>query len=135
MGLAERRAVKDFQDKSFPALKSRIDKAAGFSVPLEVKWESLAVADHSHLYTEGWSKVYFEPVIAAFDSICRDQMGKDALKASLKGIEFCSLEHRYGASGITFVDGLLRIDHEPCTNIDDVRERTEAIVKLLEAAL
>jgi peptidoglycan hydrolase-like protein with peptidoglycan-binding domain len=33
MGLAERRAAKEFQDKHFPELQSEIRKLAGFEVP------------------------------------------------------------------------------------------------------
>lgn len=88
MGLAERRATKEFQDTLFPALKAAMDAAAGFPVTLSVNWEQLAKDDASHGYAEAWPKIYFQTATDAFKSIARDAMGKDALKAGLKSVVF-----------------------------------------------
>ncbi len=36
---------------------------------------------------------------------------------------------------ISYEDGVLTVDKEPCTNMDKVDERTESIVTLLESNL
>jgi hypothetical protein len=64
MGLAERRVIHEFETKELPALQSRVDEAAGYSVPVEVNWDKLAPEGESHLYDESWRAVYFEPLIA-----------------------------------------------------------------------
>lgn len=135
MGLAERRAVKEFQDHQLATARAAINDAAGFEVPLEVDWDSLAVADYGHMYTEAFQKVYFQTVEQAFRNICRDEMGRDALQAGLKQIVFRNASDRSGLNGITFIDGILTIDHHPVTNIDDLAERTEHTVQLLEQNL
>ncbi|MDC0713397.1 hypothetical protein POL68_33345 [Stigmatella sp. ncwal1] len=136
MGLTERRAAKEFETKRFPQFKKDIDEAAGFEVPVTVQWDSLAKEEESHLYDECWPKVYFEPLIAALKGITFDAMGKEALKAGLKKIE---IQNRagviYGDRMATFDGGTLLLDHQPHTNVDDVRDRTEGIRKLLESKL
>jgi len=135
MGLAERRAVKEFQDKAYPGLKKQVDKAAGFSVPIEVKWDSLASEGQSHLYADSYPKVFFEPLVKAFTRIAVDDMGKKALKEGLKEVRIANTKGSYSCSGFTFKDDILDIDHEPCSNVDDIEQRAEGIQKLLENGL
>lgn len=136
MGLAERRATKTFQDKSYPALKADIEKLAGFPVPLEINWEQLAKDSYADTYEEAWRKVYFVPVCDALKSVCRDELGKDALKAGLKKILFCNTKDTYSAeSAVSFTGGELTIDHDPVTNVDDVKYRADAVLKALEKGL
>jgi hypothetical protein len=135
MGLAERRAVEEFKTTLFPGLNAKIDQAAGFSVPLDVAWETLAADGYGHIYNDSFTRIYFEPPTAAFSSICRDQMGKDALKSALKSVVFCNRGSNFSGSGFTFEGGILTLDHEPCTNVDNVNERTDYIVKLIESSL
>jgi hypothetical protein len=136
MGLAERRASRAFQDKSFPALKADIEKMAGFPVPLEINWEQLAKENYADGYEENWRKVYFQPVLDAFKSVCRDDLGREALKDGLKKIVFCNTRDAYSAeSAISFTGGELVIDHDPCTNVDYVKERADTVQKALEKGL
>jgi hypothetical protein len=136
MGLAERRASKEFQDTAFAPLKAKIDRAAGFPVTLEVKWDQLAKEDAAHGYADSWPKIYFNVAIAAFESIGRDQMGKDALKAGLKLVVFQNTANHYSASSaITFSSGVLTIDHDPYSNVDYEKERTDYTIALLEKGL
>jgi hypothetical protein len=135
MGLAERRAIKDFQDNHLPKLQAEIHAAAGFPVPLEIMWDQLAVEGSSHLYVEAWTEVFFKPVTEALRQIGRDDMGKDALKAGLKKIEFRNKSGYYSPSyAITFEAGTLTIDHE-LSNVGDTNDRTKAAIELMEKSL
>jgi hypothetical protein len=135
MGLAERRATKDFQDKQFPELQKELQKEAGFPVPIEVAWEQLAVEGQHELYKEAWTEIFFKPVIEALRQIGRDEMGKDALKASLKKIEFRNSSGCYSPhSAITFVNGAIVIDHE-LSNVGDTKDRTKHLVEICEKNL
>ncbi len=136
MGLAERRAAKEFEDQAYPGLLAEIEKAAGFAVPVEVAWDDLMEEGYGHMYSEAWYKVYFEPIIVALGNITADAMGKNALKAGLKKIVIQNKSGNYsGGSVATFEGGVLTIDHQPMSNIDDLADRTQGIQKTLEAKL
>lgn len=132
MGLAEKRAIHEFQEKTFPELKAAIEKAADLKVEIAIQWETLAEPDYAHMYTEAFTKVYFRPLIDALTKICSDDMGKQAIKGALKKITICNSGKHYGGSAFSFTGGELKIDHQPVSNIDDVEIRTNYLVKLLE---
>lgn len=134
-GLKEKRAVKDFQETSYPKLKKEIDAIAGVDVPIEVDWNSVAVKDYAHLYEEGFTKVYFTPLLQALKEICADEMGKSALKDALKKVVIKNSSNSYSPSKFSFTDGILVIDHSPTTNLGDIKDRSSKLVKLLEAGL
>src|SRR5262245_35613209 len=136
MGLAERRAAKEFETTMFPNWKKKIVEAAHFEVPINVDWEALAEPDYAHLYAECWPQVYFEPLVGALPAICVDDMGREALQTGLKKIVVTNRSDRsYGSECATFEAGVLTVDHKPCTNVGQIEERTKSIQKALEAAL
>jgi hypothetical protein len=135
MGLAERRASKEFQDKQFPDLRNEIHKVAGFPVPIEVNWDQIAVEGQVDYYKEAWTEIYFKPVIDALRQIGRDDMGKEALKSGLKKIEFRNSAGNYSpTSAITFLNGMIVIDHE-LSNVGDTKERTKHLIEIIEKGL
>jgi len=135
MGLAERRAMKEFQDKQFPELKNEIQKVAGFKVPIEIAWEQLAVEERTDYYKEAWTEIFFKPVIDALRQITRDDMGKEALKDGLKKIEFRNSSGNSSPQrAITFINGTIMIDHE-LTNVGDTADRTKHLIELVEKGL
>ena len=135
MGIAERKAAKQFEETHYAKLKKDIDAAARFEVPVEVDWTSLAVEGYEHLYEETWPKVYFAPLIAALRAISQDALGRESLQGSLKRVVIRNTRGNSYASGFaTFQGGVLTLDHEPATNVDQVDDRQEAIQKALEAA-
>lgn len=136
MGLAERRVAQEFQTKNFPALKTRIEEAAGFPVPIEVNWDALSIEGESRLYAESWTDVYFEPLIEGLKSVTRDQMGKDAVKKELKSIVITNQGGVYYPDNwAKFENGILRLDHEPLTNVADREQRAKKLTELLESKL
>ena len=135
MGLAERRAAQEFQDKQFVALRAEIQKVAGHEVPIDVDWEQLAVAEQARLYAESWPDLYFKPIIEALRLITRDELGKKAIISGLKKIEIRNSKGAYSAqSAITFESGVLAIDHK-LSNVGNVQERTDYIVEVVEKSL
>lgn len=135
MGLAERRATKEFQDKQFPGFKTEIEKLAGHPLPIDVNWEQLGVEGQAGNYAESWPELYFKPVIEALRQITRDDMGKDAVKAGLKKLEIRNSKGAYYAStAITFESGDLVIDHD-LSNVGNTKERIDYIVEILEKKL
>jgi hypothetical protein len=135
MGLAERRASKEFQDKHFPELRNEIQKLAGFPVPIEVLWDQLAVEGQTEYYKEYWTEIFFKPVIDGLRQIGRDDMGKEALKAGLKKIELRNSAGAYSpGSAISFQNGHLVIDHE-LSNVGDTKDRTKYLIEIVEKGL
>ncbi len=134
MGLAERRATLEFQTTTFPGLKKQIETAAGFEVPMEIDWPSLAQPNDAHLYNEYWTQIYFEPLVRAFQAVCADDLGKEALKNGLKKIEITNSGERYDERAFSFEGGVLKIDHK-LTNVDHLDIRTNKVVSLLEQGL
>ncbi len=136
MGLAERRAIKAFQDDHLPEFHKKIKEAFGLEVPVEINWDSIALEGEAHLYDECWPKVYFEPLIDGLKAVGRDDMGKEALQGSLKKIIIQNTTGAYyGDRWASFENGVLTLDHLPTTNADSVQERTDGLVQTLEKNL
>jgi hypothetical protein len=84
------------------------------------------------MYAEGFTKVYFTPIIEAFKEITIDDLGKEALKATLKKIVIKNEGDIYSASyAYAFNNGVLTIDHKPFTNIDNIEDRSKELSNLL----
>lgn len=136
MGLLEKRAVKEYQDNKYNALVSEINQIAGYEIEFDVKWDTLAVNDHSHLFEEGFTKVYFMPVINALKEITKDDLGKEALKETLKKIIVKNEEGiSYYESAYSYSEKVLTIDHEPFTNMDNVSDRSNFLVEFLSSKM
>jgi hypothetical protein len=135
MGLAERRASDDFQTNHYPALKTKIDEAAGFDVPIEVRWDTMQrQGKYVTQWPDAWPKIYFAPIIEAFKLIGRDAMGKQALKEGVKKIVVQDTTTSFSSAWATFQDGTLTLDYQ-FTNLGDIKARTETLVKTLEQQL
>jgi hypothetical protein len=132
MGLSEKRALKTFQDDSYQKLTSEINTLAGYPLEFEVKWETLALDEKASIYEESFTKVYFIPLVDAIKEIITDEMGKEALKEALKKVVIKNEGGNvYGSNAYSFNGGVLTIDHEPFSNIDNVTERSMELGKLL----
>jgi hypothetical protein len=132
MGLSEKRALKTFQDGSYQKLTSEIHTLAGYPLEFEVNWDTIALDEYAEIYEESFSKVYFTPLVNAIKEITADDMGKEALKESLKKVVIKNEGGNvYGSTAYSFNAGVLTIDHQPFSNIDNITERSMALSKLL----
>ncbi len=141
LALPERRALKQYQETKFPEEQKNIKAAAGFDVPLEVKWDAIAKPGEGDRYLEDdyWTNVFFVPLAAALKQIGGDAMGAQALKDKLKKVVITYDKDTAPASvydkGLTFEGGTLTINFEPFTNSGDKDARAKAIKDALEAKL
>lgn len=136
MGLAERRAIKHFQEQRFPELKRQVEEAAGKALEFEIAWDKLALEDQAHLYEESWTKVYFQPLIKAFRAVCIDDLGKEAVQSGVRKVVITNESGVYsGGRWATFESGVVTLDHEPTSNVDSIDERAEGLVRVLEKGL
>ncbi|MFA8298564.1 MAG: hypothetical protein ACEPOV_00195 [Hyphomicrobiales bacterium] len=133
MGLKEKRAIKEFQENNYEALKSRVLETLGFDVEIEVQWDTLAKDQNVDQYAEAIPNVYFEPQIQAYKNICQDDMGKEALAEVLKKVVIKNENDIWSASQWSKLeDGVLILDHETTTNSGNIDDRTEYLAELLE---
>lgn len=136
MGLKERRFAKQFAEEQFPALEAKIKEAIGFEVPLEIAWETLFEEQFLHLYNDTYPKIYFIPFIEAFKIIGKDQIGKEALQEGIQRIEICNENNHHNPDrAYSLENGILKLDHSPVLNAEQVDDRIESLVKLLENQL
>jgi len=88
---------------------------------------------------EYFGHTIFDPLVAALANITRDAMGREALRAKLSRVVVRHDPQTAPVSnypnGLTFEDGVLSINWTPGVNTGDQRQRTEALVKLLERNL
>jgi hypothetical protein len=134
MGLAERRAIKAFEDTHWARLLAEIQAAAGSAIPIVVDWVSLASPDQAHLYESSLTDVYFTPIIEAFKRIAFDAMGKEALAAGVKSIVVQNKKPDYSSYWASFENGVLTLDHQ-LANVDYHKDRADEIVRVLEPKL
>jgi hypothetical protein len=138
MGLAQKRIAKEFEDKEFPAWKAEFDAIVGFNMSMEVHWDTMQHEDYGQNYRDDYFKwykqVYFKPLAEAFRKICRDDMGKAAVKDGVKKIIIDGREGS-GAYASSFVGGEFTINHRFNCNVDDEKERAEGWQKMIENRL
>lgn len=141
VGLAERRAIAAYRKSQYPALEKAIQDAAGFPVPVEVAWDQLAIAGDAAYYADAdyFGRTIFEPLAAGLQEIGRDEMGRDALRQTLKGIRVRYAEDSAMASnfeqGLKFEGGILDVNWRPFANTADFQPRVDAVVGVLEKNL
>lgn len=136
MGLAEKKACRDFQQNRMNALQEQLNKAAGFDIELEVNWDTLLKDKYAHLYDEAWPKVYFHPLIKAFKEMCADEFARDIIKENLEKVVIQNYSSNYAYDRFAeFKKGVLTLNHCPITNIHHEHERAAYIKLVVEKEL
>ena len=136
MALVERRAVQEFQERFYPALLKKIHAAAGYPVPVEVKWDTLALDKESDKYNTHWPDMYFEPLVAGLGRINKDEMGRAAIKEGIKKIVIQNEANNKNPDRWALLkDGVLTLDHLPTTNVQDRVLRGDKLGLMLEQKL
>jgi hypothetical protein len=135
MGLQEKRAIEEFKTGTFVTCKKDIETALGLVPEWEIQWETLVSEGKAQLVADSLPKVYFQPLVNAFGKIGSDNLGKEALKGSIKKIVVKNVAGVWGENAFSFENGVLTVDHLPTTNIDDVAQRSEFLTKLLESKM
>lgn len=135
MGLAERRAAEAFRTDEYPGWKRKLDTAAGFDLPVEVRWEELTVEGYGDSYPQFFAKVYFEPLVNALAAVAVDDMGKEALAGGLTKVVLRNSGGYHNSAGLSLIGGVLTFDHRPDANVDYGEERAKQLQQLLESKL
>ena len=84
MGLAEKRAVKSFQEGKLAEIQAQVDTAVGKPVPMDINWDQLALEGYGDRYERLW--MASTPLVKALNEVGVDDMGREALQSSVKSI-------------------------------------------------
>jgi len=104
MGLEENRAQKEVEEKKLPGPAGKIKAMIGTNVPLEVEWASFPKAENiNHIGAS------LKPLEDAIEKVCKDELGKQALKGTLKKILIRKAGPGTGIAA-TFQGGTLTIE-------------------------
>src|ERR1700689_3113576 len=98
MGLNERRKIKELQDTTFPGRVKEIEEICGAPIPYEVDWDSLSDDMEALNFIDNIS---CHRLNMALRVICLDDMGKEAVRESLKKIKLKNVKSR-GDMSLTF---------------------------------
>lgn len=105
MGLNERRKIKELQDTTFPERVKEIEEICGQGIPYEVDWDSLADDLEGLNFIDNIS---CHRLNMALRTICIDDMGKEAVRDSLKLIKLKNVKDK-NEMKISFDDGVLEM--------------------------
>lgn len=136
MGLHEKRALAAAQKDKFPGWVKDIQDAAGKELAFEVAWPELCKDGYADSFAAGLAYNFFVPLRQAFERICIDDIGRDAVRSSITGVKltsqrsWCSLE-------VKFEGGVVHLDADPSYNRDDscIEDNTARILAELEPKL
>jgi hypothetical protein len=105
MGLNERRKIKELQETTLPERVKEIEEICGKGIPYEVDWDSLADDAEGLNFLDNIS---CHRLNMALRTICCDEMGKEAIRDSLKTIKLKNVKDK-SAMSISFDGGVLEM--------------------------
>ena len=108
MGLNERRKIKELQDTTFPGRVKEIEEICGQAIPYEVDWESLADDAQGLNFIDN---VSCHRLNMALRTICRDDMGKQAVREGLRLVKLKNVKTESDRK-MSFASGVLEM-HVP----------------------
>ena len=105
MGLAEKRKIKELQDSVLPGRVKEIEEICGKAIPYDVDWASLAEDAEGLNFLDNIS---CHRLNMALRVICQDDLGKEAVRESLKSVKLTNLKDP-AAKKLSFDGGVLHM--------------------------
>jgi len=121
MGLNERRKIKELQDTTLPGRVKEIEEICGAPIPYEVDWESFNDDLEGLNFMDNLS---CHRLNMALRVICQDDMGKDAIRETLKLIKLKNVKTK-GEMSIGFSSGALEMQCAYALRTDGMFTDTE----------
>jgi len=103
MGLEEKRAQKEVEEKQVATAAAKIKGIVGVEVPIEVDWASLPTVQNIN-----WLYTSLNSVSSAVEKVAKDEMGKQALKEGLKKVVIRKSASRQTSAAMK--DGVLTLE-------------------------
>ena len=105
MGLNERRKIKELQDEILPGRVKEIEEICGAPTAYDVDWDSFADDLEGLNFLDNLS---CRRLNMALRVICQDEMGKEAVRETLKTIKLKNVKTKSDMA-ITFASGVLEM--------------------------
>jgi hypothetical protein len=105
MGLAERRKIKELTETTIPEREKELLEITGSPVRYDIDWESLANDAEGLNFLDNLS---CHRLNMALRGICTDDLGREAVGASLKTVKLVNAQAREQMK-ITFGSGVLEM--------------------------
>jgi hypothetical protein len=128
MGLQEKRLAQQIQQNELPAFQAEIKQITGMEPKIEILWDTFIAYDTYPLSRQTGS--VFRDIKNAFEGICKDDFGKEALNGNLDTIKIentdnadnyaCTYEHKVLYIKAQLVQGVY---HTP--SYSDIQEMIE----------
>lgn len=141
VGLAERRAITDYEKDVWPKYEREIQDLAGFPVAIILDAKTLALPGLADSYSSDdyLRKPIIDPLLQAIGTITVTEIGRTALKDGLRSIVIHYDETTAPSSnyrgGVKMENGVLTINWKPNSNIDDVEPRASALLSVIESSI
>ncbi|MBS1721696.1 MAG: hypothetical protein JSS66_01685 [Armatimonadetes bacterium] len=103
MGLNEKRKIKELQDEVLPERVKEIEEICGAAIPYEVDWSTLEDDLEGLNFLDNLS---CHRLNMALRTICFDDMGKEAVRDSLKLVKLSNVKSK-DAMSMSFENGVL----------------------------
>jgi len=105
MGLAERRKIKEIQDNILPGRLKDIEEICGAPIPYEIDWETFSDDLEGLNFLDNIS---CHRLNMALRVICQDDMGKEAIRETLKKVKLKNVK-AISDKSLAFADGALEM--------------------------
>jgi hypothetical protein len=105
MGLNERRKIEELKTVTFPGRVKEIEENCGKAIPYDVDWASLADDMEGLNFIDNLS---CHRLNMALRGICRDEMGKEAVRDGLKQIKLKNVKDK-ASMKLSFDAGVLEM--------------------------
>jgi hypothetical protein len=137
MGLVEKRITAALQKENFAAWKKMVVDACGLQkLQFEIAWEELVKEGFADYYPKNVEYNFFAPLSEALESICSDDLGKEAFAEKIKKVHIGS---KRGWSGLQakVENDTLYLDADPsyAKTKDDCRDYAKYVRETIENAL
>jgi hypothetical protein len=91
MGLEEKRLLKQVLEEQLPQTKAEIKEICGAEIPVEIEQDSFMNDQYAKAAFDYLKLFGMDVVVEALKLVCKDDMGKEAVKEGLKKIVFKQL--------------------------------------------
>ncbi len=91
MGLEEKRKIKEYQDTILPGRLQELAAIVGGTIPYEIDWETFSSDAEALQYLDNLS---FHRINMAMRVICTDDLGKEAVRETVKSIKLKNVDSK-----------------------------------------
>jgi hypothetical protein len=128
MGLNESRKMKELRETTLPARMKEIEEICGAPIPYDVDWQSLSNDLEGLNFLDNLS---CHRVNMALRVICQDDMGKEAVRSSLKTIRLKNVKSKNDMK-LTFEGGVLEMHCAYALRTDGMFSDGDIRAKMME---